>query len=377
MPEFLFAAGDTAGNKVQGQVAAVDMTGAVAQVAAMGYTLLHIELVGQPEPTPAVPPADYASNRQPPAAAIATTIKPEPVQDVLKADSARRMKVESELTALGMSAEEIRRLVNASASTFEADPNAQPLLVPSRANPSLTPPLAPKSSAKSNRITAASLESFASQLNSANAARSTAAVRDVQLGLPEFRESSTAETIQAETLLRDGSMLRRREKFHDAEAKVREAIFLTPKDAAALELLGDILQGVGKVDEALAAYKRATEADSKRASAERKYGELLMRQQNWNFADPEAVAPNRWLNSILSLCLPGVGQVYNGDWAKAIVFFALDLLCGFLLLYSPWAVTKKGSHVGTMTLALFALTIVTYIAALMDSNITAARKRAN
>jgi tetratricopeptide (TPR) repeat protein len=183
-----------------------------------------------------------------------------------------------------------------------------------------------------------------------------------------------AETIKAEGILRDASMLRRKEKFRDAEAKAREAIALTPSDAAALELLGDILQGVGKVDEALAAYKRATEADAKRSSAERKYGDLLMRQQNWNFGDPEAAPPNRWLNSILSLCLPGVGQAINGDWVKAICFFALDLVCAFLLFYSPWAVAQKGSHAGPITLASFALTIVTYIVSFIDSNISAARK---
>ncbi len=136
-------------------------------------------------------------------------------------------------------------------------------------------------------------------------------------------------------------------------------------------MLGDILQGVGRVDEALAAYKRATEADAKRTAAERKYGDLLMRQQNWNFADPEAVAPNRWLNSIVSL-LPGVGQAFNGDWVKAIVFFVLDLICALMI----WLATKTDSHVPrTVMFAALAFAIVTYLAALMDSNIAVARKR--
>jgi tetratricopeptide (TPR) repeat protein len=392
VPDFIFAATDSAGNNVQGKTTAIDMASAVVQVAAMGYSLLQIELAAHPQPTQPTPftgPQVQSNTIQMGAEANRqTTVQMDPISvpqsaarepqkqtDLLKADAAQRMKVEKDLTRLGMRPDEIRRLVNASATTFEADPNSLPILTASPAATSAQ--FQSPSASKSKRVSASSLsslESFAAQLNSASAAKSTAAVREVHLDLPPFRESSVAESVQAEALLRDASMMRRREKFKEAELKVREAIVLTPKDGAALELLGDILQGVGRVDEALAAYKRATEADSKRANAERKYGDLLMRQQNWNFADPEAVAPNRWLNSILSL-LPGVGQAFNGDWAKAATFFILDVVCILLLFYSPWAVNKPGSHVRPITLASFALTIVTYIAAVMDSNISAARKR--
>jgi len=392
VPDFIFAATDSSGNKVQGKATADDMGAAVLQVAGMGYSLLHIELVSPPvqnavpqlqntttqmaaQPAPQPPPV-----RLPPSQQVTTQIAPQPAAthadpapqkqaDLLRVDAAKRMKAESDLSRLGMSPDEIRRLMDASATTFEADPKAMLNQMPLPSGAPAQLPLVP-GSAKSKRVSASSLESFAAQLNSTNAARNNAAIREVNLGLPEFRESTTAETIQAETLLRDASMLRRREKFKDAEQKARQAIALTPKDAAALELLGDILQGVGRVDEAIAAYKRAVEADPKRTAAERKYGDLLMRQQNWNFGDPEAVAPNRWLNSILSL-LPGVGQLFNGDWVKAGLFFTLDLICGTMI----WMVTKPGPHSRSIELAAVVLTIVTYISAIMDSNISTNRKR--
>ena len=73
------------------------------------------------------------------------------------------------------------------------------------------------------------------------------------------------------------------------------------------------MQGVARTDEALATYKRALEADPKRSSAERKYGELLVLQQNWHLADPEAVDANPWFARLLSMMLPGLGQFHNGE----------------------------------------------------------------
>lgn len=397
MPEFLFAAKDTAGNTVQGKATADTMTAAVDQVSAMGYVLLHIELLdstsgaiaapppvtsmlpAQPLNTPlpaystrATPPlnAPQSTSSRPLAATVPTTSQ-SAAKDILKADVAKRQKLESELSSLGMAPDEIAKLINANANTTDA-PGDLVIGTPLAFTASTASP-APRN--KNNKVTVSSLESFAAQLNSANATRSKEAVFNVNLKLPEFRESSAAETIQCETLLRDASMLRRREKYRDAEAKVREALNLTPSDASALELLGDILQGVGRVDEALAAYKRATEADSKRSSAEKKYGDLLMRQQSWTIADPEAVAPNRWLNSILSLCLPGVGQIFNGEWVKATVFLAIDSICLYLLLFSPWSYSSRGKHTNPFTLATFGVFIVTYIVALIDSNVTASRKQ--
>lgn len=406
MSQYLFAATDRMGNAIRGAVEAADMSDAVNQIARMGYTLLQVQAADAPQasttqapvagppsattsvsPPPTQPPSPTQTQILPgmaPAQQIPARpqpVSPEPTQtmppvasgatqDILQADMAKRRKVEADLVRMGMTPDEIRRLLNASATTSN-DVAKTPVPIATS-----LPVSAPAASARSKRVTAASLESFAAELTSANAAKNVQSVENVRLNLPDFRESTMDEVRKSEALLREASMLRRRERYREAEAKCREALTLTPKDAAALELLGDLLQGVGRVDEALAAYQRATQADSTRVSAEKKYGDLLMRQQNWNFADPEATVPNRWFNSIVSLLLPGTGQAWNGEWGKALMFFALDLLCIYLLFWSPWAVTHPKKHDITLTLGSFILLFVIDIAALVDSNLVAARKRA-
>ena len=231
-------------------------------------------------------------------------------------------------------------------------------------------------SAKPARASMESMQAYAAELMAQKAAAQVQTVREVSLDLPPFRESSMQEMRQAEPLLRDAAMLRRKEKFRDAEIKAREALQFVPKDAAALELLGDIVQGVARIDEALALYKRALEADPKRSSAERKYGELLVLQQNWNAVDPEAVDRNPWFARLLSLLLPGLGQFHNGEIGKGVFFLGLDAVC-FFLLRSPFGF---GTHhpIGLSQIACIVLTVVVYIAALADTNVvvqTGSRQR--
>lgn len=291
--------------------------------------------------------------------------------DALLADAEQRRKIEADLRGMGMSPVEVQRLLNAQSRSFDPDVEATPV-----ARPAALPngPLPPRPAAAPNpknkaQASMQSMQSLAAELMTQKAAAQVQAVREVSLDLPPFRESSLQETRQAEPLLRDASMLRRKEKHRDAEVKVREALQLVPKDAAALELLGDILQGVARVDEAMAVYKRALEADPKRSSAERKYGELLVLQQNWNLADPEAMKGSSKLALMLSLLLPGLGQFHNGEIGKGLFFLLLDAVCTYLLAYSPFGF--GGAH-GSRSLSLglilcIAITVVIYIVALLDT----------
>ena len=291
--------------------------------------------------------------------------------DKLLADTVKRKKIEDDLRRMGMSPLEVQKLLNADSHTFDGDaPPASPVKNSpnvTQAMPSLPMPSLPAKNAKPARASMDSMQAYAAELMAQKAVAQVQAVREVSLDLPPFRESSIQEVMQAETILRDAAMLRRKEKFKDAEIKVREALQFVPKDAAALELLGDILQGVARTDEALATYKRALEADPKRSSAERKYGELLVLQQNWNVADPEAVDRNPWFARLLSLILPGLGQFHNGEIVKGVFFLGLDAIC-FFLLRSPYGF---GSHrpIGFSQIACIILTLVVYIMALVDTNI--------
>jgi tetratricopeptide (TPR) repeat protein len=298
-----------------------------------------------PEPTQVIPP-------------------PATVADPLS-DADKRKRIEAEMTKLGLSPDEVRRLLNANAHT--ADTSLSPL-----PKPTLIPPTAPRATmAKkgADRVTADSLAAFAAQLKAEKSAARQVSITTAGRSLPEFRESSVQEARAAEALLRDANMLRRREKFVEAEAKVREALELTPKDGSALELLGDILQGVARIDEALAAYRRATEADPRRSSAEKKYADLLTRQENWSNYDPEAAAPNVRFSVLLSLCLPGAGQFFYQSYIKGSVFVVLDVIVFYLLFFSPLGVADKHKHAGISVslVALLAFTVVLYVAAIADT----------
>jgi hypothetical protein len=37
---------------------------------------------------------------------------------------------------------------------------------------------------------------------------------------------------------------------------------------------------------------------------------------------------------LLSVIIPGLGDLYCGSWIKALVFFALDILCFILMLFA-------------------------------------------
>ena len=318
-------------------------------------------------PRPAAPPAETTQRVAPPVggraplasdvdmieAAFVADRPPVPLfttHDPIATDAAKRAKLEAELSKMGLSPQEVRRLL-------DADPNA-----------ALTPAPLPTVS----RQTAVVLAPAAMAVPAASRPRKTLPAPPA---FPEFRESSPAELREAEPLLREASLLRRRDKYTEAEAKCRAALELVPNDAAALELLGDIWQGLAKVDDALAAYQRAVQADAKRTSAERKYADLLTRQQDWSHFDPEAATKNPWIATLLSGLCPGTGQFYNGDVTKAVFFFLCDIVFVYLIAWSPWGFKSghRGGGVSGSLMLLSALSGILYIASLMDAMLAAKR----
>jgi len=177
------------------------------------------------------------------------------------------------------------------------------------------------------------------------------------LELPEFRDGTPAQVAEAERLLTAANLARRRGRFGDAERSCLEAITLVPKDASALEMLGDILQELGRVDDAIACYKRATEADSARKSAERKYGELtLMQDPDIERLRQEYIPRNANVAVLFSALCPGAGQMYNGDQAKALIIALLALLCVIILGWTPLGFPGRATGGGvSMSLACFLL----------------------
>lgn len=194
------------------------------------------------------------------------------------------------------------------------------------------------------------------------------------LALPEFRDSAPEEVEEAERLLRDAHLARRRGRFQQAFDACLLAVSKVPRDAAALEMLGDILQSLGRVDDAVAAYHRAGEADPTRGSAERKYAELVLMQDRSVASLVRQEEPrNPYLSVMLSALCPGLGQYYNGERAKAAVLVGITLTLLILLLWSPWGLSASASGLSSASSFLLAGLGITYILSLVDANIGARR----
>ncbi len=192
--------------------------------------------------------------------------------------------------------------------------------------------------------------------------------------LPDFREHSTQERIDADRLLTGANISRRRGLFKQAEKECLEAIQLVPADAAALELLGDILQSVGRVDDATYAYGRAMEADSSRKTAEKKYAELMLAQnREIEILRQEFIPRNPSVAVLLSGVLPGAGQMYNGETIKGLI--ALGVTLGILaaIFWSPYGLPHSQNGIPNSLVTLLIAFCVVYLYAVIDAKIGASR----
>lgn len=192
--------------------------------------------------------------------------------------------------------------------------------------------------------------------------------------LPPSRQSTADERQRAERMLTNANIARRRGLFKEAERECREALDLVPGDAAALELYGDILQSVGRVDDALYTYGLAKNIDSTRKTTEKKYAELMLLQnREIDLLRDESIPRNAFLSVLLSAFLPGTGQIYNGDTLKGLVIAVIVGSCIYLLGWTPYGF-HKGLKSISFQLAFFTIVaVLTYAYAVVDANVSARR----
>lgn len=205
---------------------------------------------------------------------------------------------------------------------------------------------------------------------------------------------------ESERLLRQANLLQMRGQHEEAVPLCRQAVEADPRFAAAWELLGDLLLRTGELEEAREAYKRAHELEPKRITAERKYAELVLQiaeeahqRQLWEQMVEQPEQPfflpkrNPGWALLLSMCLPGVGQLYNGDFLKGgliigLTVFGWLLLFAvpggkemmenlFLLLFAPTRV--RVAYLSPLLLGLFIALFCIYLYALIDAPLRAAQ----
>ncbi len=145
---------------------------------------------------------------------------------------------------------------------------------------------------------------------------------------------------EVERLLRQAHLQKLRGQLEHASASVQQALELNPDDASVWEMLGDLRQQAGDLQGAHDAYKRAHELAPDNATLERKYAQVVLTitsQQEqflrWQQAlegklPEEEIGPPRQpgLAFLLSLVMPGLGQIYNGQLVKGGILLGVILI---------------------------------------------------
>jgi TM2 domain-containing membrane protein YozV len=197
-----------------------------------------------------------------------------------------------------------------------------------------------------------------------------------QITFPPDHIASPSEKEQADRFLTSARLELRREHFQKAYDICFQALELTPGDPVVLEMLGDILQGLGRVDDAIASYHRGAEIEPHPATVEKKYGELMLMQNHPELiAAEEDIPRSPWLAVFFSSLLPGAGQFYNGETTKGLVITGLALILTLVLGWSPFGFSGTGRQLtgGLTFLLLFSSAL--YIYSMVDANVVAKRSR--
>lgn len=175
---------------------------------------------------------------------------------------------------------------------------------------------------------------------------------------------------QMEKLLREAYVYQMRNELLRAEERCRQLLEINANNAEALELLGDIQQHTGRVEEAVQSFRKARDlspTNSPRyASAERKYAAALLKLQGVSAEDlpEEPVSP--LLAIAASIVFPGLAQWLMRDRTKGGVLMAIAVVLLLVLAFSPWGV-QSIERGGGAFLFVTAVLCSVYIVSLIDA----------
>ncbi|MCX7993272.1 MAG: tetratricopeptide repeat protein [Fimbriimonadales bacterium] len=154
---------------------------------------------------------------------------------------------------------------------------------------------------------------------------------------------------EIERLLRLAHIHQVRGERSKAKELLQQALELDTESAGVWELLGDYQREAGDWQGAHDAYKKAHELDPTNAPIERKYAEAVLQltrqqeqYQQWERAlegkgigEGIALPRNPGLAFLLSLLMPGVGQLYNGQFVKGGIILGIMVLGVIVFLATP------------------------------------------
>ncbi|MER3475179.1 MAG: hypothetical protein C4335_14425 [Armatimonadota bacterium] len=181
---------------------------------------------------------------------------------------------------------------------------------------------------------------------------------------------------QIEKLLREAYVYQMRNDLLHAEQACRQVLELDARNAEALELLGDIQERTGRLEEAVHSFRQARDlspVDSPRyASAERKYAAAVLKQQGISAMDLPEEPASPLLVISASIVFPGLAQWLMHDRVKGGVLIVLWVILLLLLAFSPWGV-QNIERGGGAFLFLASVMASVYIVSLIDAYQTSKR----
>ncbi|MGQ9488787.1 MAG: tetratricopeptide repeat protein [Armatimonadota bacterium] len=181
---------------------------------------------------------------------------------------------------------------------------------------------------------------------------------------------------QIERLLREAYVYQMRNELLRAEQACRQVLELDANNAEAMELLGDVQERTGRLEEAVQSFRRARDLspiDSPRyASAERKYAAAVLKQQGISAADLPEEPASPLLAIAASIVFPGLAQWLMNDRTKGGVLIGIWLVLLLLMAFSPWGV-QNIERSGGAFLFLASVMASVYVVSLIDAYQTSKR----
>ncbi len=207
--------------------------------------------------------------------------------------------------------------------------------------------------------------------------------------------------VEIDKLLSRASICRMRGEDRDAEDALREALAIDETRIDIRESIADMLYARGDLEAARDEYKTIVESDPKHASAEMKFGkvvlELYEREQQKHLAqemleNPEGLAttPKHPLLAFVLSVVPGLGQIYNGERWKGVSIMGIALFCVVILISDPQGTqnlirstcaliappqtpNRAAPHVGSFVVLAASVLGFLYLYAIIDAPIVAAK----
>lgn len=181
---------------------------------------------------------------------------------------------------------------------------------------------------------------------------------------------------QIERLLREAYVYQMRNELLRAEQACRQVLELDANNAEALELLGDVQERTGRIEEAVQSFRRARDLSPidlpRYASAERKYAAAVLKQQGISAADLPEEPASPLLAIAASIVFPGLAQWLMNERTKGGVLIGIWLVLLLLMAFSPWGV-QNIERGGGAFLFLASVMASVYVVSLIDAYQTSKR----